>query len=49
MVNSSDELDIIQVLREDYADAEFINEENGKYVGREIKNVEIQIQCGNAR
>ena len=42
MVNSSDELDIerFKSWREDYADAEFITEENGKYiVGREIEKM----------
>ena len=42
MVNSSDELDIerFKNWREDYADAEFICEENGKYiVGREIEKM----------
>ncbi|MBG6186524.1 class I tRNA ligase family protein [Flavobacterium sp. CAN_S2] len=42
MVNSSDELDIdkFKAWREDYADAEFITEENGKYiVGREIEKM----------
>ncbi|WP_035669519.1 leucine--tRNA ligase [Flavobacterium sp. 83] len=42
MVNSSDELDIARFKswREDYADAEFITEENGKYiVGREIEKM----------
>jgi leucyl-tRNA synthetase len=42
MVNSSDELDIerFKSWREDYANAEFITEENGKYiVGREIEKM----------
>jgi leucyl-tRNA synthetase len=42
MVNSSDELDIekFKAWREDYANAEFITEENGKYiVGREIEKM----------
>ncbi|MFV8365311.1 leucine--tRNA ligase [Flavobacterium sp. XS1P27] len=42
MVNSSDELDIekFKAWREDYADANFITEENGKYiVGREIEKM----------
>ncbi|RTZ10207.1 leucine--tRNA ligase [Flavobacterium sp. GSP27] len=42
MVNSSDELDIerFKAWREDYADAEFILDENGKYiVGREIEKM----------
>ena len=42
MVNSSDELDIekFKAWREDYADAEFICEENGKYiVGREVEKM----------
>jgi leucyl-tRNA synthetase len=42
MVNSSDELDIekFKAWREDYANAEFINEENGKYiVGREVEKM----------
>jgi leucyl-tRNA synthetase len=42
MVNSSDELDIerFKSWREDYANAEFICEENGKYiVGREIEKM----------
>jgi leucyl-tRNA synthetase len=42
MINSSDELDIerFKSWREDYADAEFITEENGKYiVGREIEKM----------
>ncbi|WP_291097220.1 MULTISPECIES: leucine--tRNA ligase [unclassified Flavobacterium] len=42
MVNSSDELDVekFKNWREDYADAEFITEENGKYiVGREIEKM----------
>ncbi|RTY76170.1 leucine--tRNA ligase [Flavobacterium sp. LS1R10] len=42
MVNSSDELDIdsFKSWREDYADAEFILDENGKYiVGREIEKM----------
>ncbi|RKS99221.1 leucine--tRNA ligase [Flavobacterium sp. 123] len=42
MVNSSDELDIerFKNWREDYADAEFICEESGKYiVGREIEKM----------
>lgn len=42
MVNSSDELDIerFKSWREDYADAEFICEESGKYiVGREIEKM----------
>ncbi|HQK40789.1 MAG TPA: class I tRNA ligase family protein, partial [Flavobacterium alvei] len=41
-VNSSDELDIekFKSWREDYANAEFITEENGKYiVGREIEKM----------
>jgi hypothetical protein len=51
MVNSSDELDVeIQRVEEDYKDAEFILDENGKYiVGREVEeNVEIEIQRCNA-
>ena len=42
MVNSSDELDIeaFKNWRDDYRDAEFITEENGKYiVGREIEKM----------
>jgi leucyl-tRNA synthetase len=42
MVNTSDELDIekFKSWREDYADAVFITEENGKYiVGREIEKM----------
>ncbi len=42
MVNTSDELDIekFKVWREDYADAVFTTEENGKYiVGREIEKM----------
>ena len=42
MVNSSDELDIekFKSWREDYADAEFITEDNGKYiVGREVEKM----------
>ncbi|MEO6175556.1 MAG: leucine--tRNA ligase [Flavobacterium circumlabens] len=42
MVNSSDELDIekFKAWREDYADAVFITEENGKYiVGREVEKM----------
>ena len=42
MVNSSDELDIekFKKWREDYADAEFICDENGKYiVGREVEKM----------
>jgi leucyl-tRNA synthetase len=42
MVNTSDELDIerFKSWREDYANAEFITEENGKYiVGREIEKM----------
>ena len=42
MVNSSDELDIekFKAWREDYADAEFILDENGKYiVGREVEKM----------
>jgi leucyl-tRNA synthetase len=42
MVNSSDELDIekFKSWREDYANAEFITEDNGKYiVGREIEKM----------
>ncbi|PIF61588.1 leucine--tRNA ligase [Flavobacterium sp. 11] len=42
MVNSSDELDVerFKNWREDYADAVFITEENGKYiVGREIEKM----------
>ena len=42
MVNSSDELDLekFKTWREDYKDAEFICEENGKYiVGREIEKM----------
>lgn len=42
MVNSSDELDIerFKSWREDYEDAEFITDENGKYiVGREIEKM----------
>ncbi|SDX61803.1 class I tRNA ligase family protein [Flavobacterium degerlachei] len=42
MVNSSDELDIeaFKNWREDYKDAEFICEENGKYiVGREVEKM----------
>ena len=41
-VNSSDELDIqrFRVWREDYADAVFLTEENGKYiVGREVEKM----------
>ena len=42
MVNSSDELDVekFKAWREDYVNAEFIYEENGKYiVGREIEKM----------
>jgi leucyl-tRNA synthetase len=42
MVNSSDELDIqrFKAWREDYADSEFILDENGKYiVGREVEKM----------
>ncbi|MFH6945927.1 leucine--tRNA ligase [Flavobacterium sp. FlaQc-50] len=42
MVNSSDELDIerFKAWREDYADAEFILDDNGKYiVGREVEKM----------
>ncbi|SHM78401.1 leucine--tRNA ligase [Flavobacterium xinjiangense] len=42
MINSSDELDIerFKSWREDYADADFITEENGKYiVGREVEKM----------
>ena len=42
LINSSDELDIeaFKNWREDYANAEFITEENGKYiVGREIEKM----------
>ncbi|RUT68259.1 leucine--tRNA ligase [Flavobacterium cupreum] len=42
MVNSSDELDIekFKAWREDYAEAEFITDENGKYiVGREVEKM----------
>jgi leucyl-tRNA synthetase len=42
MVNTSDELDVekFKAWREDYKDAEFITEENGKYiVGREIEKM----------
>ena len=42
MVNSSDELDIVKfkAWREDYKDAEFILDENGKYiVGREVEKM----------
>ncbi|EIA09276.1 leucine--tRNA ligase [Flavobacterium frigoris] len=42
MVNSSDELDIekFKAWREDYKDAEFICDENGKYiVGREVEKM----------
>ncbi|MDR6763014.1 leucyl-tRNA synthetase [Flavobacterium sp. 2755] len=42
MVNSSDELDVekFKAWREDYADAEFILDENGKYiVGREVEKM----------
>ncbi|MCI9844197.1 leucine--tRNA ligase [Flavobacterium pectinovorum] len=42
MVNSSDELDIVKfkAWREDYADAVFVTEENGKYiVGREVEKM----------
>ena len=42
MVNSSDELDIekFKAWREDYANAEFITEENGKFiVGREVEKM----------
>ena len=42
LINSSDELDIeaFKNWREDYADAQFITEENGKYiVGREIEKM----------
>ena len=42
MVNSSDELDIqrFKAWREDYVDAEFILDENGKYiVGREVEKM----------
>jgi len=42
MVNSSDELDIekFKAWREDYKDAEFICEDNGKYVvGREVEKM----------
>ncbi|WP_166924606.1 leucine--tRNA ligase [Flavobacterium poyangense] len=42
MVNSSDELDIekFKAWREDYANAEFITDDNGKYiVGREVEKM----------
>jgi len=42
MVNSSDELDVekFKAWREDYADAEFITDDNGKYiVGREVEKM----------
>jgi leucyl-tRNA synthetase len=42
MVNSSDELDVekFKAWREDYADAEFILDDNGKYiVGREVEKM----------
>ena len=42
MVNSSDELDVekFKNWREDYKNAEFITEENGKYiVGREVEKM----------
>ncbi|TDO98540.1 leucine--tRNA ligase [Flavobacterium sp. 245] len=42
MVNSSDELDVekFKTWREDYADAEFITDDNGKYiVGREVEKM----------
>ncbi|KIQ21711.1 leucyl-tRNA synthetase [Flavobacterium sp. MEB061] len=42
LVNSSDELDVqkFKAWREDYADAEFITDENGKYiVGREVEKM----------
>jgi leucyl-tRNA synthetase len=42
IVNSSDELDVekFKAWREDYADAEFILDENGKYiVGREVEKM----------
>lgn len=42
MVNSSDELDVEKFItwREDYANAKFITEENGKYiVGREVEKM----------
>ena len=42
MVNSSDELDVerFKRWREEYATAEFITEENGKYiVGREVEKM----------
>jgi leucyl-tRNA synthetase len=42
MVNSSDELDVekFKAWREDYTDAEFITDENGKYiVGREVEKM----------
>lgn len=42
LVNSSDELDVekFKAWREDYADAEFILDENGKYiVGREVEKM----------
>jgi leucyl-tRNA synthetase len=41
MVNSSDELDEkFKAWREDYKDAEFILDENGKYiVGREVEKM----------
>ncbi|PXY44788.1 leucine--tRNA ligase [Flavobacterium hydrophilum] len=42
MVNSSDELDVVKFKswREDYADAEFILDDNGKYiVGREVEKM----------
>jgi len=42
MVNSSDELDVekFKAWREDYANAEFITDENGKYiVGREVEKM----------
>ncbi|WP_291140789.1 leucine--tRNA ligase [Flavobacterium sp. UBA7680] len=42
IVNSSDELDVekFKIWREDYADAEFILDDNGKYiVGREVEKM----------
>jgi leucyl-tRNA synthetase len=49
MVNSSDELDIELKLGEKrYKDAEFICDDNGKYIVVEkSKKCQIQIQCSD--
>ena len=51
--DTSDELDIdkFKAWRKEFADAEFILEEDGKYItGREVEKMsKIQIQCGQSR